>query len=97
MAHLVSAVNLYYIHHHYKKYLCCLCQGIASEVGDRLYNEYVGNAKNRAEVRDGLFDALGDAFFVLSSIEVARYHRGMSLIQHLLKEMCNSRGVFWTV
>ncbi|XP_030907787.1 fatty acyl-CoA hydrolase precursor, medium chain-like isoform X2 [Melopsittacus undulatus] len=50
-------------------------KGVASEVVDRIYNEYVGNAKNRAEVRDGILDALGDSVFVLSSIEVARYHR----------------------
>ncbi|KFV03007.1 Fatty acyl-CoA hydrolase precursor, medium chain, partial [Tauraco erythrolophus] len=46
-----------------------------SEVVDRVYNEYIGNAKNRAQVRDGLLDALGDFFFVLSAVEVARYHR----------------------
>ncbi|XP_065517702.1 fatty acyl-CoA hydrolase precursor, medium chain-like [Lathamus discolor] len=50
-------------------------KGVASEVVDRVYNEYIGNAKNRAEVRDGLLDALGDFLFVLPSIEVARYHR----------------------
>ncbi|XP_062474216.1 fatty acyl-CoA hydrolase precursor, medium chain-like isoform X1 [Pezoporus occidentalis] len=50
-------------------------KGVASEVVDRVYNEYIGNAKNRAEVRDGLLDALGDSLFILSSIEVARYHR----------------------
>ncbi|XP_075290261.1 fatty acyl-CoA hydrolase precursor, medium chain [Opisthocomus hoazin] len=49
--------------------------GITSEVTDRVYNEYIGNAENRAQVRDGLLDALGDSFFVFSAIEVARYHR----------------------
>ncbi|NXK77994.1 SASB hydrolase, partial [Amazona guildingii] len=48
---------------------------VPSEIVDRIYNEYTGNAKNHAEARDGLFDALGDSLFVLSSIEVARYHR----------------------
>ncbi|XP_075290263.1 fatty acyl-CoA hydrolase precursor, medium chain-like isoform X2 [Opisthocomus hoazin] len=49
--------------------------GTTSEVTDRVYNEYIGNAENRAQVRDGLLDALGDSFFVFSAIEVARYHR----------------------
>ncbi|KAM4638293.1 fatty acyl-CoA hydrolase precursor, medium chain-like [Amazona ochrocephala] len=48
---------------------------VPSEIVDRVYNEYTGNAKNHAEARDGLLDALGDSLFVLSSIEVARYHR----------------------
>ncbi|NXW53693.1 SASB hydrolase, partial [Eurystomus gularis] len=48
---------------------------ITSEAVDRVYNEYIKNAKNRAQVRDGVFDALGDFFFVLSATEVARYHR----------------------
>ncbi|XP_061201926.1 fatty acyl-CoA hydrolase precursor, medium chain-like [Neopsephotus bourkii] len=47
----------------------------ASEVVDRVYNEYVGNAKTSAEVRDGILDALGDSVFVLPSIQMARYHR----------------------
>ncbi|KAM9269052.1 uncharacterized protein FYN16_005515 [Cariama cristata] len=50
-------------------------KGITSEVVDRVYNEYIGNAENGAQVRDGLLDAIGDPFFVLSAIEVARYHR----------------------
>ncbi|NXT37192.1 SASB hydrolase, partial [Pelecanoides urinatrix] len=50
-------------------------QGVTSEVVDRVYNEYIGNAENRAQVRGGLLDAIGDLFFVLSAIEVARYHR----------------------
>ncbi|NXV16650.1 SASB hydrolase, partial [Cepphus grylle] len=50
-------------------------QGITTEVVDRIYNEYIGNAENRAQVRDGLLDAIGDPLFVLSAIEVARYHR----------------------
>ncbi|KFQ44489.1 Fatty acyl-CoA hydrolase precursor, medium chain, partial [Nestor notabilis] len=56
-------------------FLALSFKGVASEVFDRVYEEYIGNAKNRAEVRDGLLDALGDSVFVLSSIEVARYHR----------------------
>ncbi|NXV73142.1 SASB hydrolase, partial [Atlantisia rogersi] len=48
---------------------------ITSEVLDKIYKEYIGNAKNRAEVRDGLLDAIADPLFVLSAIEVARYHR----------------------
>ncbi|NXV92660.1 SASB hydrolase, partial [Calonectris borealis] len=50
-------------------------QGVTPEVVDRVYNEYIGNAENRAQVRDGLLDATGDLLFVLSAIEVARYHR----------------------
>lgn len=90
MAHSISAVTLYNIHHHYQKYFCWSFQGVTSEVVDRIYNEYIGNAENRADVRDGLLDAIGDPLFVLSAIEVARYHRGESLIQHLLEEMQNS-------
>lgn len=48
---------------------------VTSEVVDRVYSEYIGNAANRAQVRDGLLDAIGDLSFVLSAIEVARYHR----------------------
>ncbi|KAM6250422.1 fatty acyl-CoA hydrolase precursor, medium chain isoform 2-T2 [Spheniscus humboldti] len=50
-------------------------KGLTSEDVDRVYNEYIGNAENRAQVRDGLLDAIGDSVFVLSAIEVARYHR----------------------
>ncbi|KFQ17638.1 Fatty acyl-CoA hydrolase precursor, medium chain, partial [Merops nubicus] len=50
-------------------------KGATSEVADRVYHEYIGGAEGRAQVRDGLLDALGDLFFVLSAIEVARYHR----------------------
>nr|XP_009490788.1 PREDICTED: fatty acyl-CoA hydrolase precursor, medium chain-like isoform X2 [Pelecanus crispus] len=48
---------------------------VTSDVVDQVYNEYIGNAENRAQVRDGLLDAMGDSLFVLSAIEVARYHR----------------------
>ncbi|XP_076205237.1 fatty acyl-CoA hydrolase precursor, medium chain isoform X1 [Aptenodytes patagonicus] len=50
-------------------------KGLTSGDVDRVYNEYIGNAENRAQVRDGLLDAIGDCVFVLSAIEVARYHR----------------------
>jgi len=86
MARSVRAVSLYNIHHHFKKYFYCSFQGTTSEVTDRVYNEYIGNAENRAQVRDGLLDALGDSFFVFSAIEVARYHRGECLIRLLLEE-----------
>lgn len=87
MAHSISADMLYNINHHFKKYFYCLFQGVTSEVVNQVYNEYIGNAENRAQVRDGLLNAIGDPLFVLSAIEVARYHRGKSLIQHLLEEM----------
>ncbi|NXL30991.1 SASB hydrolase, partial [Glaucidium brasilianum] len=48
---------------------------VTSEVVDQVYSEYMGKAENRAQVRDGLLNALGDPLFVLSAIEVARYHR----------------------
>ncbi|NXW48940.1 SASB hydrolase, partial [Nyctiprogne leucopyga] len=48
---------------------------VTSEVVDQVYNEYIGNAGNRAQVRDGLLDAVADFTFVLSAAEVARYHR----------------------
>ncbi|NXG51955.1 SASB hydrolase, partial [Psilopogon haemacephalus] len=47
----------------------------SSEAAKRIYKEYIEKAENRAQVRDGLLDALGDLVFVVPSIEVARYHR----------------------
>ncbi|NXU95005.1 SASB hydrolase, partial [Xiphorhynchus elegans] len=47
----------------------------SSAVVDGLYNEYIGHAESPAQVRDGLLDAMGDVFFVFSSIATARYHR----------------------
>ncbi|KFQ97471.1 Fatty acyl-CoA hydrolase precursor, medium chain, partial [Nipponia nippon] len=55
--------------------LTSLLKGVTPEAVDRVYNEYIGNAENRVQVRDGLLDAIGDPLFVLSAIEVARYHR----------------------
>ncbi|NWX12530.1 SASB hydrolase, partial [Aegotheles bennettii] len=46
-----------------------------SETIERIYNEYIRNAEDRVQVRDGLLDAMGDSLFVLPAIEVARYHR----------------------
>ncbi|XP_072202209.1 fatty acyl-CoA hydrolase precursor, medium chain-like isoform X2 [Excalfactoria chinensis] len=48
---------------------------IPSEIVDLVFNEYVGKAQSRAQVRDGLLDAVGDHVFVFPAIEVARYHR----------------------
>ncbi|NWU85255.1 SASB hydrolase, partial [Onychorhynchus coronatus] len=48
---------------------------VTAAVVDGLYNEYVGNADSPAQVRDSVLDALGDIFFVFSSIEVAKFHR----------------------
>ncbi|NXE19865.1 SASB hydrolase, partial [Ardeotis kori] len=48
---------------------------VTSQVVDQVYKEYIGNTENRAQVRDGVLDALGDSWFVLPAIEVARYHR----------------------
>ncbi|NXU44000.1 SASB hydrolase, partial [Drymodes brunneopygia] len=48
---------------------------VTSEVVDRVYKEYMGDAESPAQVRDGLLDAIGDIFFVLPAVEVARYHR----------------------
>ncbi|NXD79084.1 SASB hydrolase, partial [Halcyon senegalensis] len=50
-------------------------QDITSEAVDQVYHEYIGNAESRAQVRDGILDAIGDFLFVLSATEVARYHR----------------------
>ncbi|NWY70944.1 SASB hydrolase, partial [Erithacus rubecula] len=46
-----------------------------SEIADRVYKEYIGDAESPAQVRDGVLDAMGDLYFVISSVEVARYHR----------------------
>ncbi|NXD08283.1 SASB hydrolase, partial [Nothocercus nigrocapillus] len=40
-----------------------------------IYKEYTGNIEDSAKVRNGILDAMADAFFVLSAIEFARYHR----------------------
>ncbi|KFP53831.1 Fatty acyl-CoA hydrolase precursor, medium chain, partial [Cathartes aura] len=58
-----------------QSFLVLSLKGVTSEVVDRVYNEYIGNAENRVQVRDGLLDAIGDLLFVLSAVEVARYHR----------------------
>ncbi|NXA58206.1 SASB hydrolase, partial [Mohoua ochrocephala] len=50
-------------------------QGVTSEVVDRVYKEYMGDAKTPAQVRDGLLDAMGDIYFVIPAVEVARHHR----------------------
>ncbi|NXF09935.1 SASB hydrolase, partial [Smithornis capensis] len=50
-------------------------QGVPSGIVDSMYNEYIGNAESPAQVRDGLLEAMGDVFFVFSSVEVAKYHR----------------------
>lgn len=59
-----------------------LFQGVTSEVVDRVYKEYMGDAESPAQVRDGLLDALGDVYFVISSVEVARSHRGTQQLQN---------------
>uniref|UniRef100_A0A8C3BA76 Carboxylic ester hydrolase n=1 Tax=Cairina moschata TaxID=8855 RepID=A0A8C3BA76_CAIMO len=50
-------------------------KGAPSDVVDRVYNEYIGVAENRAQVRDGLLDSIADPLFVFSAVEVARHHR----------------------
>ncbi|KFO60511.1 Fatty acyl-CoA hydrolase precursor, medium chain, partial [Corvus brachyrhynchos] len=55
--------------------LALFIKGITSEVVDRVYKEYMGDAESPAQVRDGLLEAMGDVFFVISAVEVARYHR----------------------
>ncbi|XP_048814617.1 fatty acyl-CoA hydrolase precursor, medium chain-like isoform X4 [Lagopus muta] len=50
-------------------------EGVSSHIVDLVFNEYIGKAESRAQVRDALFDAIGDHMFVFSAIEVARYHR----------------------
>ena len=50
-------------------------ESFTSDTVDLIFNEYIGKAESRAQVRDGLLDALGDHFFVFSAVEVARYHR----------------------
>ncbi|POI19692.1 hypothetical protein CIB84_016562, partial [Bambusicola thoracicus] len=58
------------------EHLSCSFQGFTSDMVDLVFNEYIGKAESRAQVRDGLLDAIGDHVFVFSAIEVARYHRG---------------------
>ncbi|NXO73157.1 SASB hydrolase, partial [Phainopepla nitens] len=48
---------------------------ITPEVVDRVYKEYMGDAESPAQVRDGLLEAIGDVYFVISAVEVARHHR----------------------
>lgn len=42
----------------------------------------MGDAESPAQVRDGLLDALGDVYFVISAVEVARSHRGTQQLQN---------------
>ncbi|XP_066051044.1 fatty acyl-CoA hydrolase precursor, medium chain-like [Chamaea fasciata] len=55
--------------------LVVFIKGLTSEVVDRVYKEYMGDAESPAQVRDGLLDAMGDIYFVISAVEVARHHR----------------------
>ncbi|NXY54603.1 SASB hydrolase, partial [Callaeas wilsoni] len=48
---------------------------ITSEVVDRVYKEYIGDTESPAQIRDGLLDAMGDIYFVISAVKVARHHR----------------------
>ncbi|XP_052542340.1 fatty acyl-CoA hydrolase precursor, medium chain-like isoform X1 [Tympanuchus pallidicinctus] len=50
-------------------------EGVSSHTVDLVFNEYIGKAESRAQVRDGLLDAIGDHMFTFPAIEVARYHR----------------------
>ncbi|KAF4799026.1 Fatty acyl-CoA hydrolase precursor, medium chain [Turdus rufiventris] len=47
-----------------------------SEIADRVYKMYIGDAESPAQIRDGVLDAMADLYFVISSLDVARYHRG---------------------
>ena len=58
-----------------KNFIELLFESFTSDTVDLIFNEYIGKAESRAQVRDGLLDALGDHFFVFSAVEVARYHR----------------------
>uniref|UniRef100_A0A8C3N6G7 Carboxylic ester hydrolase n=1 Tax=Geospiza parvula TaxID=87175 RepID=A0A8C3N6G7_GEOPR len=55
--------------------LALIIKDLTSEVVDQVYKEYMGDAESPAQVRDGLLDAMGDVYFVISSVEVARAHR----------------------
>ncbi|XP_040501871.1 fatty acyl-CoA hydrolase precursor, medium chain isoform X2 [Gallus gallus] len=50
-------------------------KSVPSDIVDLVFNEYIGKAESRAQVRDGLLDAIGDHMFVFPAIEVAGYHR----------------------
>ncbi|XP_040537234.1 fatty acyl-CoA hydrolase precursor, medium chain isoform X2 [Gallus gallus] len=50
-------------------------KSFTSDTVDLIFNEYIGKAESRAQVRDGLLDAIGDHTFVFPAVEVARYHR----------------------
>uniref|UniRef100_A0A8C4WSB8 Carboxylic ester hydrolase n=1 Tax=Gopherus evgoodei TaxID=1825980 RepID=A0A8C4WSB8_9SAUR len=41
-----------------------------------LTNEYLSNIEEPTQLRDRLFELMGDAMFVVPSIQTARYHRG---------------------
>lgn len=90
MALSVYTVTPFRVGSHHEKYLSCSFQGVSSHIVDLVFNEYIGKAESRAQVRDGLLDAIGDHMFVFSAIEVARYHRGEFPIQHLFKQMLSS-------
>ncbi|XP_010724700.1 fatty acyl-CoA hydrolase precursor, medium chain-like [Meleagris gallopavo] len=71
----VYTVTPFRVGSHYKKYLSCSFQRVSSDVVDLVFNEYIGKAESRAQVRDGLLDAIGDHVFTFPATEVARYHR----------------------
>ncbi|XP_042747207.1 fatty acyl-CoA hydrolase precursor, medium chain-like, partial [Lagopus leucura] len=71
----VYTVTPFRVGSHYEKYLSCSFQGVSSHIVDLVFNEYIGEAESRAQVRDALFDAIGDHMFTFPAIEVARYHR----------------------
>uniref|UniRef100_A0A669QTG4 Carboxylic ester hydrolase n=1 Tax=Phasianus colchicus TaxID=9054 RepID=A0A669QTG4_PHACC len=50
-------------------------ESTTSDIVDAVLSEYIGKVESRAQVRDGLLDALGDHVFTFPAIEVARYHR----------------------
>lgn len=50
-------------------------KGPVSEIADRVYKMYIGDAESPAQIRDGVLDAMADLYFVISSVDVARYHR----------------------
>lgn len=65
------------VHYRYE-YFLLLFQRPVSEIADRVYKMYIGDAESPAQIRDGVLDAMGDLYFVISSLDVARYHRGNS-------------------
>nr|XP_034974962.1 fatty acyl-CoA hydrolase precursor, medium chain-like isoform X1 [Zootoca vivipara] len=53
-----------------------------------ILDEYLGDTKDRAKLRDRFLDMMGDMVFVAPSVEIARYHRDSGAPVYLYEFQC---------